>query len=169
MPALLSRITKAEIGSVKLELQAAEKALEDLEEQAKQLPPANPEMAFDQMPRSLSPRVAEEDQATTGRALQLIPINPSLAVLEVWWLVEREVRELARRRGVPDSLIDDRFALQVAQALKANGVFTSALASMLNQLRNLRNQAAHGRAISEADAREFMALAQRFVDLIRKL
>src|SRR5215207_5608763 len=96
--------------------------------------------------------------------------NPSSAVLEAWRDVEQEAMKLAERTDIiPPSR--RRTALNVFRALHSSGVIDSDVAAIADQLRQLRNEAAHHPEpnISAEDAKEYIDVAERVAEYLRRL
>lgn len=94
-------------------------------------------------------------------------ISPQFAVLEGWFKIEKEVLDLAKNQGI--DFKKNRF-MNSLLALVSERYFDRDLYNLLVQLRHLRNLAAHPaeeREITEEEAREFAAMADLALQLIR--
>ena len=100
----------------------------------------------------------------------LADTHPSSAVLQAWREVEQEVMKLAERADIfPASR--QRTSFNVFRALHSRDVIDPDVAAVADQLRRLRNEAAHGRNqdISSEDAKEYIDIAERIAEYLRRL
>lgn len=96
---------------------------------------------------------------------QLAAISPSAAVLNSWTDVEFALRELMNIHGI-SSVSGQRSGFQMGMTLHKQKVLDRETMDVINELKNLRNDAAHGREVSLLDAYRFADLARK---LIRKI
>jgi DNA repair exonuclease SbcCD ATPase subunit len=111
-----------------------------------------------------------QERRRLGMLYLLANTNPSSAVLEAWRDVEVEAMKLAERTDIfPTSR--RRTALNVFKALHNSGVIDSDVAAIADQLRQLRNKAAHHPEpdISTEDAWEYIDVAERVGEYLRRL
>ena len=100
----------------------------------------------------------------------ILEVSPDLAVLEAWLPVERELEALAARRGYETSRI--RSPTYAIRRLRSDGVLDRRVESLINELRKLRNLAAHrhaGPPLTVEDARRYEELASAVVDALRAM
>jgi hypothetical protein len=119
LKALLSRLRKGKVGPAEFEFEESVKVLED---EAAQLPQPSSGMG--------TPSV------------QLVTSNPRAAILEAWLGVESAAQNLARARGY-NSPSSSRNPLAAIRNLEKAKVLDSQQMGLFNELRSLRNQAAH--------------------------
>lgn len=97
------------------------------------------------------------------RTQQLIALSPSAAVLDSWRLIERKTLQLAEPyySGGATNRDGKRVATfrGAVKALFDMGMITSGTYSLLHDLQQLRNAAAHNDEVSAADAVRFTTLA----------
>ena len=100
--------------------------------------------------------------------LQLAAESPRLAVVGAWRLVESSAHRACAALGVPVERGRPFAGLELTYALRREGVLDDATLSMMNRLRSLRNQAAHGEefSVDEASAREYVRLAEALAQRI---
>jgi hypothetical protein len=136
-----------------------DKRLEAAEDEAKDLPQiAGP-------PLALPAPSAEPGDLHFEAVLEL---SPDLAVLEAWLPVERELEALAARKGYETSRIQS--ATYAIRRLRSDGVLDRRIEGLINDLRKLRNLAAHrrdGPPLTIEDARRYEELASLVVDALR--
>lgn len=112
------------------------------------------------------PAEAESVRLEETRFLELAQLSPRAAVTEAWRDVEQASRQAAKRIGLV--LTAREFALpKHAQAKMVQaGLINDQTGKLLDQLRVLRNQAAHAPefAVSTEAAVEYSELAKRLVE-----
>jgi uncharacterized protein YutE (UPF0331/DUF86 family) len=93
--------------------------------------------------------------------------HPRAAVIEAWIAVEQELDALARAAGVDPG--GRRRTMAVTSQLRDRGVISPALASVLTELKQARNIAAHtGQYPLDSDeVREYVKLSGRVRDALR--
>jgi hypothetical protein len=115
-------------------------------------------------------------EAATGPAidgevhrLALADISPRAAILEAWIELEGAAATALRRKGAAVSRQELQQPSRLADALIVGGLLKPAQASLLSELRRLRNAAAHASdpKITPETAREFVGVAAAFERLIR--
>jgi hypothetical protein len=77
------------------------------------------------------------------KLFQLSEINPRSAILEAWQGVETEARKLVIDLGLYEMGPESRPLLDVYRVLVKNNFLSSDNLALFNELRSLRNQAAH--------------------------
>jgi hypothetical protein len=109
------------------------------------------------------PEVASEIEA----AARIAEVNPRAAILETWREVEQAAREAARRLGAEDLKSDH----QVIWFLGKHYAVNPEVLSLLYDLRNLRNQAAHSQNFTPeaATAVEYATSAAAVARYLRDL
>lgn len=109
-----------------------------------------------------------QESADFGIYSNLIRINPRSAVLEAWRMVEGELRNLVRKKGLlteptpPPS--------RVLRALDRANVLNVAQVALIHDLRALRNQTAHLEDFSPSEdtAMNYVQMALSIRDALRK-
>src|SRR5574340_611456 len=95
-------------------------------------------------------------------AVRLAPVSPMAAILEAWRGVESAILEAAHSLGKP--FFDDRSPVLVSaiRALEESGQLLRAQADILDDLRQLRNEAAHAPefSIPVSDALDYVRLSE---------
>lgn len=95
-------------------------------------------------------------------AVRLAPVSPRAAILEAWRGVESAILEAAHSLGKP--FFDDRSPVLVSaiRALEESGQLLRAQADILDDLRQLRNEAAHAPefSIPVSDALDYVRLSE---------
>jgi hypothetical protein len=122
---------------------------------------ASVELAKSPEADSAPPRAAEPGP---GSPAALLNVAPRAAVLEMGVRLEQMLRVYLEQAGIavpPTSL------LGLARAAEQGGLLSPELAQVVDQLRFLRNLAAHGNEpISKEQAREFVDLANAVINAI---
>jgi hypothetical protein len=93
------------------------------------------------------------------RLFTLARTEPRAAVTMAWLEVEASVYEAAQRLGLPTS--QPRQKRQVLRTLASKGIINEAAMDLYEQLRNMRNEAAHalGFEIDPIEAEQYVELA----------
>lgn len=151
---LIDRIKKLSLGENSVDF--GEK-LDEAEAEAAMAIPAN-------APAIIAPPLPNE------RAQQLIALSPSAAVLDTWRVVERKTLQLAEPfySGMSTNR-DGKRIVPFRAAVKAlfdHGVISRSTHSLLHDLQQLRNAAAHNDEVSAAEAVRFMTLATEVLLLL---
>ena len=100
----------------------------------------------------------------------LAEISPSAAVIDAWIDIESALRELAKER-----LLKERWhqpMLQIIRELRSRQIISPRLASLLDDLRVLRNEAVHqmkGGQISLTDALRYKEIVDQVRDELHSL
>ena len=90
---------------------------------------------------------------------QLAASSPSTAVLNSWADVEFALRDLMNIHGI-NTISGRRSGFQMGMTLYKQKVLDRETMDVINELKNLRNDAAHGREVSLLDAFRFEDLAR---------
>jgi len=135
------------------------------------------ELFFSRRVEEIRAEVSDEFPDPTGdstqsekadRVAQLAMLSPRAAVIHAWLEVEAAVRSAARRLGYDkkSGRVD-----RVIDWLKRVGRLDRGMASLLDDLRQLRNQAAHvpETVLSEAAAIEYAKLATRVSEFLEDM
>ena len=141
-----------------LEIQFGEQ-LEKLEQELGQEPP----------PKQIAPPT-DRQLIVDERFDALAAISPSAAVLEAWIDIESGLQELARQKFIGEGRI--RPMTFITRELKSRGIISPRLVTLLNDLRVLRNQAAHPmaeREISLMEARRYKEIVDQVRDELHSL
>lgn len=100
-------------------------------------------------------------EATDDRLLRLAESSPRAAILEAWIKLESAAMEAARKRriDIPTNIL--RTPLELINFLEEEGIIDARQATIFNELRGLRNSAAHALSFepSTAAAIEYVRLA----------
>lgn len=108
----------------------------------------------------------------TGDAslLQLAQSSPRAAILEAWIRLEAAATAAARERGVPLHSSQLRSPRELIQGLLAAGVIDVHQAAVFDDLRGLRNSAAHASNFTPGvdEAREYVRIAARLEQSLRE-
>ena len=101
------------------------------------------------------------------RLFTLARTEPSAAVTMAWLEVEASVHEAAQRLGLPTS--QPRQKRQVLRTLASKGIINEAAMDLYEQLRNLRNEAAHalGFEIDPIEAEQYVELALNLARILK--
>jgi len=96
----------------------------------------------------------------SARFQQLLAVSPAAAILDSWREIEDEVARIAVRRGIST---DVRNMRKLMAAFVGQGILDPGAAHMFEDLRGLRNVAAHRseQEITASDAIRFQELANR--------
>ena len=100
---------------------------------------------------------------------QLAEVSPRAAVLESWLEVRGAAVDALRRRGVPYRSREVESPLGLRRALEEAGILDAPTLGVFDELRNLRNAAAHAPAFSidPGSALDYARLASRLADRMR--
>lgn len=162
---LLDRLRKLSVGDNSMDFS---KELEEAEDTAKAIVAESAE-ALPSAPNALP--------LPDTRTQQLIALAPAMAVMDIWKPLERKIVKLAEPLAL--SRMKNRDGKTVpgarigARILLDNGVITSATYSLVRDLNELRNRAAHSEdGVGRADALRFFTLAEeldRILDAIPEI
>jgi len=123
---------------------------------------------LDRLESEASPAPPEPDGpeiALTGdhaRFLKLLDLSPGAAVLDSWAGVEDALQSLAIEHAVATPDVSE-----AGRTLQKRGVLPARTVGMIEDMRALRNAAAHDQAISVSDALRFRNLAKGVLNEIR--
>ncbi len=110
-------------------------------------------------------RSSRRERIADERFDALAEISPSAAVLEAWINIERALRELAHRKLLKERRLQP--VHQLMRELRSLQIISPRLASMLDDLRALRNEAIHQiteRQISLTEARRYKEIVDQVGD-----
>ena len=114
-------------------------------------------------PEARPARMYESPDESTLRDYieRLAPISPRVAIAEAWRHVELALRDAASRSGQPIP----RHVMTLSRQLESGGILPRDAASLVRDLRPLRNQAVHAQEfdLDPERAIEFAALAERII------
>ena len=127
--------------------------LEGAEEVAKELPP----------PPDPTPDETRNDREE--RFAELVAISPNAAILEEWREIEFRLEEMGKRLGL-DARERKRHG-SIMGALRKNPLFPDSLLSLIDELRYIRNSAAHAKSVTKNDADRFRELADQVLPFLR--
>ena len=102
----------------------------------------------------------------SGRFATLLDISPSAAVLDTYSVVERALYRVAQRKGL-DGEFKRTIPTLLAAKLHRLGLIPNDIVPLIDQLREMRNRAAHGAEISVTDAVRFREVATRVAAVLR--
>ena len=138
------RLRKLGVGPVAAEFG---EVVQEAEDAAKELP---------------APEASVNDQALSTELGPVISTAPRAAVIEAWIAVERELQALADQAGIdqPTARLGGRM---LVNQLRGPGVIDDALVSVLMELQEARNVAAHGgpATVERIDVVDYVKLAGR--------
>lgn len=156
---LLPDVSELEYGKFKVKFQ---KELAEVKEQADlaALPPAPPRHA---LPKATKAPTGERNAAADF--VQLALASPRAAVLESWMQVEQELGRLTQGAGI----ITRAGTVGKLSTLEQRGLLTAELSRVIENLRSLRNEAAHYPQFAPgvAEAIEYAQLADRVTAALR--
>ncbi len=118
------------------------------------------------VPNALGLELHEDTQIR----FQITKRSPGESIFASWRQVERELRLMAQRAGF--NAIGMASALSIQRNLAKHGVLPKQAQSVLDELRNLRNLAAHydgGAAITADQAERFSDLAEQIIEQLRSI
>jgi hypothetical protein len=97
----------------------------------------------------------------------LLAISPAAAILDAWVPTEMLIEELTEGLS-PSGRRGRRSTSQHLDILVEAGVITQSVAALTRQLLALRNAAAHGGAVTAADAYRFRDLSDEMIDRLEE-
>ena len=106
----------------------------------------------------------EEAEVPDDRFQALLTISPSAAILDAWKPVERRLATLGKEHFGAGTKYTPTH--KIAERLSAMGVLMSSVVGMVDDLRNIRNEASHSREVSVTDAIRFQQLASQVMSLL---
>ena len=97
--------------------------------------------------------------------LSLASLSPTAAIIEEWGALEKELKNLTLRAGLPWQATP-----QTISALEKSGFLANGLGEVLRNLLNSRNKAVHdhGSPISEGEAIQFLMLSRSVTERVRR-
>ena len=111
---------------------------------------------------------AAAQQEELDRFKEVVEIAPSLAVVEAWFPIERELQRIAAASGYGGS--QGRSVTFILRRLKDDGVLDRSLVKYIENLISLRNTALHSRTlISVEEAQRYREAAQAALARLREL
>jgi hypothetical protein len=168
--ARLAELTRLKWKDLELEFQ---RELKKVEEQADKLLPKVHEVETSD---TLKIGVGEEVAISEGFSIdvdkdqfsRLAELSPPAAIIQVWLTVENALRSLAARHDIPVSTRTS--SLDLIKLLTQREILDNPTIAILNNLRALRNNAAHARAseLSASQAKEYQAVTHRLVTALMK-
>lgn len=178
---LLKRIKGAKYGDAEVQFR---EELDKIEAQVSELPLAIEPAAGDAVPEaSLGPATAQQDGSLSAQhpddepelvrvAFQnekfneIAKLSPSAAVLNAWRDVERELKHSFKKSGLSNQ---EKMGppFQIAMRLYKMGIIDKPTMDIINDLKNLRNTAAHVEEVSIADAYRFETLAREVINRLQ--
>lgn len=151
---LLAKIRKLNWGDASVELS---EQLDKVEDKARVL----------EADATLPPAVPDAEQAPDDRFDALLAISPSAAILDAWRPIERKLIYLGKQHfGTADRYLQPQM---IAQKLAHNGHMMSSVVAMVDDLRRIRNDAAHAREVSVTDALRFQQLALQVMSALSNI
>jgi hypothetical protein len=117
--------------------------------------------AHEEAQASTSQTRSGEKVSVSEYAKRLATISPRAAIIETWREVEQALIDLAKRRDIPET----RIPRELISRLGEDGALSSDIILMLDQMRQLRNEAAHASefALKPTQAIEYGVLAERII------
>jgi hypothetical protein len=122
-----------------------------------------------ELPTSPTPKALSAGASAV--LVKLAEMSPRAAVTEAWRQVEGALIEAAKRKGVDLPPRQVALPIYVLRALQAKGALDPGKVAIFNDLRALRNSAAHAPefALSQESALEYAALATQLAEYFRSL
>jgi hypothetical protein len=120
------------------------------------------------------PPVPATKALTTGASAVLVKLaemSPRAAIIEAWREVEDSLLDAAKRKGLDLPPRQVTLPVYVIRLMHAKGLVDSDKLTIVNDLRMLRNSAAHAPdfALSKDSALEYAELATRLTEYFRSL
>ena len=99
---------------------------------------------------------------------ELAAVYPRGAVLESWIKIERAAADAAKRRGLPLSSVDLKSPKRLIHVLEDAKVLDEKQAAVFDDLRNLRNAAAHASdlTLTASTAAQYVKATQRILTVL---
>lgn len=151
--------------------EASEKVLDNLPEQAKTLDEISEAVALtgdaiEKAKARYTDALSEPDDE--NRFLALLQISPGAAIFDAWRDVEKELRALGDRH---DLQTKPKFGsvMNVMNVLMKAGILKPDVAKWLNELRIVRNTAAHAQSTSTEAAFRFFELSRQVIPVLKTL
>ena len=123
--------------------------------------------------RQLEYNITSEDEEAEpihdGRFERMLLISPAGAVLDAWKPIQKQLEEISFVRFSQIKQKRHYTPQQAALMLYKEGYITESDFHLINEMRNLRNIAAHSDEISKADALRFRDLARRIRSVLSKV
>lgn len=150
-----------------------DKGLKQIEKQVDKLLPEIKEVVTSD---TLKIGVGEEVTISEGLSIdmdkdqfsRLAELSPPAAIIQAWLTVENALRSLAARHDIPVSTRTS--SLELIKLLTRREILDNPTIAILNNLRALRNDAAHARSseLSASQANEYQAVTHRLVTALMK-
>jgi hypothetical protein len=102
----------------------------------------------------------------SDRFQALLGISPNAAILDAWSQVDTQIRALGRHHGLSES---PARPTRLWDELVKTHALPIGIINMLNEMRMMRNAAAHGAETTPTDALRFQELSQRVLALIENV
>lgn len=117
------------------------------------------EQVAESLPTPLNAPALPASPTEEDRFEQLLAISPSAAVLDAWNPIEISLRKVAEKHGVPSS----RYVNPAGWVKELNkaGFLPMSVVTLVNELRKVRNVAAHSDEVTVSDALRFRELSGR--------
>mgnify|MGYP001804252813 CR=1 FL=1 len=146
---LLERAHEVGFGDWKLKIS---QDFDDAEEVARTLPPP--------------PETAEQalSEFRRRRFSELVSISPNAAIMEEWREIETRLESMAERLGL--DILSRKSPLRIMRALREAPVFPDSIVELIEELRNIRNSAAHSRTVTADDASRFRELSDQVIPFL---
>jgi hypothetical protein len=138
----------------------------DITDDASDTTPAQPESLTDHDADSAVAYIAHAPTRQDDQFKALLSISPSAAVLDTWNEIDRQLGNIAHRQGIVPL---KSYGIEVASQLHRAGIVPSSVIPLLLELRQIRNEAAHGKLVTTADAWRFYSLARRVLNVLEPI
>lgn len=115
--------------------------------------------------------VAEQNNDRLLKLIELAAASPSGAILEAWKDIENAVEAFVQQAGIPPPPNTRSSPQTWSRLFVQHRLLPTAETNMYEELRSLRNRAVHSRDedITVDQARQYVRLADRFVDVLRSM
>jgi hypothetical protein len=148
--AVFSRLDELGYGDWKIKLN---KDLEQAEVVASELPPP-PQPPVQQPQQIEGPKDNNAD-----RFEKLVSVAPNAAILDAWFNIEMQMREIATSLGT--GALQHLTPSELIKVMGTDSLFPSSLVRLLREMLYIRNLASHSSRVTVEDAYRFRELADR--------
>ncbi|WP_188063746.1 DUF4145 domain-containing protein [Sphingobium sp. KCTC 72723] len=113
--------------------------------------------------------MAPEPEPIGTRFDQLMEISPSAAILDSWIHVEDALREVTHKFSTMGTMPSRNGSTAMIRFLTSANIIKPEVGKWLDEMRQVRNAAAHAQDVSPADALRFQELSQKVLRILRQL
>lgn len=99
---------------------------------------------------------------------EIAEVSPKSAVIEAWRSVEFELNQVAKHRELPSNA---RSSYQIIECLQRDGLIYGPIATIMHELRSLRNEAVHASDVelSEDSVNKYIITANNICNFLRSI